>query len=44
MTATEIAIQTLFQLMKDGVQRHEIPAIIAVIIMLYILNRRDNES
>ena len=41
MSLVEIATHTLLGLLKDGIQRHEIPAIIIVIAMLYILNRRD---
>lgn len=42
--AIELAIQTLLGLLKDGIQSNEVPAIIAVLLILYILHGRDNGS
>lgn len=41
MIAVEIAINSLLEILKDGIQREEIPAIIVIVIILYILNKRD---
>ena len=40
----ETAIQTLINIVSDGVKKYEIPAIIILVIMIYMLSSRSDKS